>query len=110
MTPDPEALLPVAMQAAGLAAEMMHARRPASITEKHDRDLVSDVDIAIERAVRDHLYQATPDIGFLGEEEGATDSPSTGWVWTLDPIDGTSNFTHSIPLCATSLALLRDGR
>ena len=110
MTADPGALLPVAFQAADMASEMMRTRRPASVTEKSDRDLVSDVDLAIERAIRSHLHEATPGIGFLGEEEGRTGDPGTGWLWTLDPIDGTSNFAHGLPLCATSLALLRDGR
>jgi myo-inositol-1(or 4)-monophosphatase len=109
MTPDPGSLLPVAFQAAEIAAAMMRTKRPASLTEKHDRDLVSDVDLAIERRVRAHLATATPTIGFLGEEEGPSGSPS-GWLWTLDPIDGTSNFAHGIPLCATSLALLHNGR
>ena len=110
MTPDPESLLPVAVQAAALASDMMRTRRPAAITEKQDRDLVSDVDVAIERAVRAHLAQATPGIGFLGEEEGGTTTPAAGWVWALDPIDGTSNYTHHIPLCVASLALLHDGQ
>ena len=110
MTPDPGSLLPVAMQAVATATELMRTRRPASLTEKADRDLVSDVDLAIERAVRARLQAATPGIGFLGEEEGRSGDPGTGWLWTLDPIDGTSNFAHAIPLCACSLALLRDGR
>jgi myo-inositol-1(or 4)-monophosphatase len=110
MTPDPGSLLPVAMQAADTAAEMMRTRRPASVTEKHDRDLVSDVDIAIERNVRGLLAKVTPGIGFLGEEEGQTGDAGSGWLWTLDPIDGTSNFAHGIPLCAATLALLHDGR
>src|SRR6266567_6557036 len=110
MTPDPGSLLPVALQAAEIASGLMRARRPASVTEKHDRDLVSDVDLAIERQVRAHLAEATPDIGFLGEEEGQSSGPAGSWLWTLDPIDGTSNFAHGIPLCATSLALLHDDR
>ncbi len=110
MTPDPGALLPVAFHAADTASEMMRTQRPTSVTEKSDRDLVSDVDLAIERAIRSYLHEATPGIGFLGEEEGRTGDPGTGWLWTLDPIDGTSNFAHGLPLCATSLALLRDGR
>lgn len=109
MSPDPGSLLPVALQAADIAADMMRTRRPATVTEKHDRDLVSDVDLAIERQVRAHLAEATPGIGFLGEEEGQSSGPAGGWLWTLDPIDGTSNFAHGIPLCATSLALLHDG-
>jgi myo-inositol-1(or 4)-monophosphatase len=110
MTRDPRSLLPVAFQATEIATGLMRTRRPASVTEKHDRDLVSDVDLAIERQVRAHLAGATPDIGFLGEEEGQSGAPAGEWLWTLDPIDGTSNFAHGIPLCATSLALLQDGR
>jgi myo-inositol-1(or 4)-monophosphatase len=109
MTPDPASLLPIAMRAADMAAEMMRNRRPASLSEKHDRDLVSDVDVAIERQIRSLLEHATPEIGVLGEEEGQTGKSGAGWLWTLDPIDGTSNFAHGIPLCASSLALLHDG-
>jgi len=110
MTADPGALLPIALRAADIASELIRTRAPASVTEKSDRDLVSDVDLKIERAVRGYLHEATPDIGFLGEEEGQSGDPGTGWLWTLDPIDGTSNFAHGLPLCAISLALLRDGR
>ena len=109
MTADPGSLLPVALQAVATASEIARTRRPATVTEKSDRDLVSDVDLAIERAVRARLEVDTPDIGFLGEEEGQTGRPEAEWIWTLDPIDGTSNFAHGIPLCATSLALLHHG-
>jgi myo-inositol-1(or 4)-monophosphatase len=110
MTPDPWSLLPVALQATATAADLIRTRRPASVTEKSDRDLVSDVDVAIERTIRAYLHDVAPDIGFLGEEEGGPSDLSSGWLWTLDPIDGTSNFAHGIPLCAVSLALLHDGR
>jgi myo-inositol-1(or 4)-monophosphatase len=112
MTSDRELadLLPVALDAATVATDLIRTRRPTTVIEKSDRDLVSDVDIAIERAVRDMLRKATPDIAFLGEEEGGPDDPATGWVWTLDPIDGTSNYSRRVPLCATSLALLQDGK
>jgi len=59
MTPNPGSLLPVAFQAAEIATGLMRTRRPASLTEKHDRDLVSDVDLAIERQVRTLLAEAT---------------------------------------------------
>ncbi len=110
MTADPGQYLPVAHAAADLARDLIRTSQPGAFTEKADRDLVSDVDVAVERAVRQHLHQATPAIGFLGEEEGGADNTGTGWLWTLDPIDGTSNYAHRIPLCAASLALLLDGR
>ena len=110
MTRDLHDLLPVALAAADTARDLIRTTHPATVTEKADRDLVSDVDVAVERAVRSYLHQATPRIDFLGEEEGGPDDRGTGWLWALDPIDGTSNFAHGIPLCATSLALLQDGR
>ena len=70
--------------------------------------MVSDLDIAVERRIRALLKDRTPQIGFLGEEEGRDDS-SVDIVWVLDPIDGTANLIHGLPLCGTSLALVRDG-
>src|SRR5947207_15082809 len=101
MTPDPESLLPAAMRAADIAAEMMRTRRPATLTEKNDRALVSDVGLAIERQVRAHLADASPGTGFLGEAAGQTGGPAGGGMGALDPIDGTSNSAHGIPLCAS---------
>jgi myo-inositol-1(or 4)-monophosphatase len=109
VTVDLGELMSVALTAADAARRIVHASGPAVITEKSDRDLVSDIDVAIEREVRRYLEHATPDFEFLGEEEGGDGDPGTGWRWVLDPIDGTSNFTHGIPLCATSLALVHDG-
>jgi myo-inositol-1(or 4)-monophosphatase len=110
VTTDPGQYLPIAQAAADIARDLITSSHPGTFTEKADRDPVSDADLAVERAVRRHLREATPAIGFLGEEEGGPDNAGTGWLWTLDPIDGTSNYAHGIPLCATSLALLRDGR
>jgi myo-inositol-1(or 4)-monophosphatase len=109
VTADLGELMSIALTAADAARRIVHASGPAVITEKADRDLVSDIDVAIEREVRGYLRQVTPDIEFLGEEEGGDGDPGTGWRWVLDPIDGTSNFAHGIPLCATSLALVHDG-
>lgn len=110
MTADPGSLLPVALQAVATVSELMRTRRPVTVTEKSDRDLVSDVDVAIERAVREQLAAATPGVGVLGEEEGSSGDQGGEWLWTLDPIDGTSNYTHGLLLCAISLALLHHGR
>lgn len=102
-------LLQIARDAVALGADMVKNTRPRHIREKSDRDIVTDVDVEVERAVREQLSKKTPGIGFLGEEEG-TDDPDTEYLWTLDPIDGTSNFAHGLPLCATQLALLHHKR
>jgi myo-inositol-1(or 4)-monophosphatase len=57
----------------------------------------------VERNVRDFLHNKTPDVEFLGEEEGGQPT-GHGLLWILDPIDGTVNFLHGFPLCAVSLS------
>lgn len=102
-------LLPNAIEATKLASQRIRAHAPGKLTAKGDRDYASEVDYAVEREVRAFLAAATPTIGFLGEEEGAT-GPTGGLQWVLDPIDGTINFAHALPLHAVSLALLDGDR
>ncbi|WP_033342237.1 inositol monophosphatase family protein [Catenuloplanes japonicus] len=101
-------LLPAAHEAVDLARDMMRTMRPGVLTAKGDRDMASEVDIAIEQRVRAFLADRTPHVGFLGEEEGARGT-SDGLTWSLDPVDGTVNFVHGSPLCAVSLGLIEDG-
>ncbi|WP_229399569.1 inositol monophosphatase family protein [Micromonospora okii] len=97
-------LLPIATEAIRRGAEAMRGRSPGALSPKGDRDLASQLDFIIERELRAYLLDATPGIGFLGEEEGSTGPVEIRWV--LDPIDGTANFVRGIPLCAVSLGLL----
>jgi myo-inositol-1(or 4)-monophosphatase len=102
-------LLRVAHEAVSAAAELARSSPPGALTPKGDRDFASEVDFTIERAVRDLLGQRTPTIAFVGEEENRAGANASEW-WTLDPIDGTVNFAHDVPLFAVSLALIRDRR
>lgn len=106
LTPDLASLLPVANRAVDTAVEILRsADGPRKLTVKGDRDYATDLDYEIEQRVRDHLGKATPEIGFLGEEEGQS-GKLADLVWALDPIDGTVNFVHGVPLYAVSLALV----
>ncbi|GAB3474113.1 inositol monophosphatase family protein [Amycolatopsis cihanbeyliensis] len=104
--PDADALLPLAQDAVSKAVEYVLAHPFTDIREKGDRDIVTDTDEAVERLVLAMLAKNTPDIGFLGEETGATGNRTTYWV--LDPIDGTVNFSHGLPLHAIALGLVHD--
>lgn len=107
---DLNALLAIAQEAADIGAKRMTTSAPGTVSAKGDRDYVTELDVRIQHEIRDFLARATPDIDFLGEEEGGgTIDESADYVWALDPIDGTSNFAHGIPLCATSLALVHRG-
>lgn len=100
-------LVAVANEAADLARQIILSRSVGVIASKGERDMVSDLDIEVERRVRSLLRERTPWIGFLGEEEGAVDS-GRDTMWVLDPIDGTANLVHGLPLCGVSLALVRE--
>lgn len=102
----PNSLLPIALEAVRLAAELIRTSRPGVLTAKGDRDLVSELDFTVERRLRDFLRERTPSIGFLGEEGGAAPGEDHELTWTLDPIDGTVNFVRGMPLTAVSLALV----
>jgi histidinol-phosphatase len=85
-----------------------HFRRDLQITTKPDRSFVTQADTAIERMIREHLRDAFPDHGFVGEEYGI-EAGGASVRWYIDPIDGTHNFIRGIPLFGTLLAVERDG-
>jgi myo-inositol-1(or 4)-monophosphatase len=68
-------------------------------------DFVSDVDKAAEKILVDVLRKILPEAGFIAEENTAT-TKGERYNWVIDPLDGTTNFIHGIPLFSISLALL----
>ncbi len=101
-------LLGIACDAVNQASELVRTRSPGTLTKKGDRDLTSEVDLAVEKLVRNFLHVKTPEAAFLGEEEG-TVVVSNDFLWILDPVDGTINLVHGLPLSAVSLSLVRNG-
>jgi myo-inositol-1(or 4)-monophosphatase len=102
--------LEIAWQAAQIGSKTLGTSEPGTVRHKGDRDLVTDVDLSIQHDIADFLTQTTPDIALLAEESPRQPDIATAeWLWVLDPIDGTSNFAHGLPLCSVSLALLHRG-
>ena len=102
-------LLAVAVEAArmagGLLRERAQAGREPEIRSKSTpTDLVSEADLASERAIRELLAARRPDDGFVGEEGGSADGTS-GLDWVVDPLDGTVNFLFGIPQWCVSVAV-----
>lgn len=64
---------------------------------------VTEVDRASEKAIVSLIAEHRPEDGFLGEEGSSRES--TGRRWIIDPLDGTVNFIHGMPLVAVSVAL-----
>jgi myo-inositol-1(or 4)-monophosphatase len=102
--------LEIACDAAQIGAKTLKTSHPDTVQHKGDRDLVTDIDLAIQRDIDDYLGKTTPDIPLLAEESvDLPDINTAEWLWVLDPIDGTSNFVHGLPLCSVSLALMYRG-
>ena len=72
-------------------------------------DLVTEYDLAVERFLKEKLPPLMPGSLFFGEEEKENADPLTGWVFIVDPIDGTTNFVRGLRQSAVSVALARDG-
>ncbi|MFF8866009.1 inositol monophosphatase family protein [Streptomyces sp. NPDC015139] len=102
-------LLQIADAALDQASTLVTEMTVGAVRAKGDRDMVSEIDLAVEDRVRSFLQKETPEIGFLGEENGGTgvDGPLT---WALDPVDGTANLVNGLPLCAVSLGLVDHNR
>lgn len=79
------------------------------VSIKGPSDFVSTADLAAERALKAELEKARPGYSFLMEESGVTRGTDRDHVWIVDPLDGTTNFLHSIPHFAISVALQHKG-
>ncbi len=100
-------LLDFAVAVVRKAGEMQLARRTSfQLSEKSPRDVVTDVDIAVETMFRAMIGARFPSHGVMGEEL-AESRASAGVThrWLFDPIDGTANYASGLPFFCASLAL-----
>ncbi|MCX2861872.1 inositol monophosphatase family protein [Paucibacter sp. PLA-PC-4] len=80
------------------------------INTKSPNDFVTEVDQAAENAIIEILLQAYPDHGILAEESGREHGAKhSEFVWIIDPLDGTTNFIHGLPMYCVSIALAHRG-
>jgi myo-inositol-1(or 4)-monophosphatase len=100
------------------AVELMARRDRRVVSEKSPKDLVTDADIAAQRAIRELLQSSFPDYAFVGEEQGETQPPNAVRLnqpgappcWIVDPLDGTVNFVHRLQNFAVSIGLYAAGK
>ena len=97
----------VALESAGMAGSILSARFGSvlSIDVKGRGNVVTDVDMEAEQVIRDVLAAEYPAIPVLGEETGLSRPSEDGWMWIVDPIDGTRNFASGVPHFSTVVAL-----
>ena len=78
------------------------------VDKKGAIDLVTEVDLEVERMFRALIAERFPDHDVLAEEMGGAPRGARH-RWVFDPLDGTTNFAHGLPIFCASLALEIDG-
>ncbi|QGY41209.1 inositol monophosphatase [Pseudodesulfovibrio cashew] len=106
-----ELLLPELMVIADRAGEMVRQASAGTrkISYKGRIDLVTETDMAVELMLKEALGTLLPEANFLAEES-ASDGQLGEFTWIIDPIDGTTNYAHGLPLVANSIGLWHRGR
>lgn len=108
------ALLNVMVQAAFKAGRRLQRDfgelENLQVSRKGPGDFVSNADLQAESTLRAELAKARPNFGFLMEESGEEIGVDTSHRWIIDPLDGTTNFLHGIPMFAISLALQHEDK
>ena len=108
------ALLNVMVQAAMKAGRSLSRDfgdvQNLQVSLKGPGDYVSQADRKAEEIIFTELSKARPGYAFLMEERGTVDGDDDQHRWIVDPLDGTTNFLHGIPLFAVSIALERQGQ
>ena len=103
-------LLEVALEAAHRAGGILLQRSTGSrqVTVKGFRDTVTDADMAAEAAILAVIRERFPDHAVLSEEAGAS-GPDSPFVWLVDPLDGTTNYSRGYPIFCVSVAVVHQG-
>lgn len=101
-------MLTIAIEAARAAGQLLkeHAGRPRTVEQKSGQssNLVTDIDRRAEELIIRTIRDRFPDHDVLAEESGDHELRSD-YRWVIDPLDGTTNFTHGLPLFCTSIGL-----
>ena len=115
MSPNLHPMINVAVKAARAAGSIINRAaldiESVRVSQKKANDFVTEVDHAAEQAIIETLLTAYPGHGIWaeesGREHGAKDSE---FVWIIDPLDGTTNFIHGLPVYCVSIALAVKGK
>ena len=82
---------------------------PREIRYKGEIDLVTEMDLASEKLILEAIRANYPDHAILAEESGRSESPDSPYRWVVDPLDGTTNYAHGLPIFCVSIGLEKDG-
>jgi myo-inositol-1(or 4)-monophosphatase len=97
-----------ARHAGAYLKESLGRVRTVEVKEGEERNLVSDIDRESERRIIGMIRERYPDHGILAEESGGSGAEAET-VWVIDPLDGTTNFLHGLPIFCVTIGIHRRG-
>lgn len=105
-----ESLLRTALQYAERCREVISQIRGGGVEAdvKPDLSIVTNADLAAERAFRERVERDFPDMGVIGEEFGVS-KPDAAYQWVIDPVDGTADFAQELPTWGSIIGLFFHG-
>jgi myo-inositol-1(or 4)-monophosphatase len=74
----------------------------------NESNLVTQIDKASEKKIIDYIKKEFPTHGILAEESGESKN-SSEYIWVIDPLDGTTNFAHGLPIFSVSIGVQKNG-
>ena len=103
--------LDTALLAAESASKLIQKSSNRSVkTYKSKTDLVTEIDIASEEIISNIIKSKYPDHSILAEESGLNQIDHAEYIWIIDPLDGTTNFVHNLPIFAVSIGLVKNNK
>ncbi|MCF7865327.1 MAG: inositol monophosphatase [Candidatus Pacebacteria bacterium] len=107
-----QTLLKIAEDAASKSSKIIMEQYGADndIQFKLDKSIVTKVDLESEKIILDILKSETPDYSILSEESGLSKIDKSEYMWIVDPLDGTTNYSKKIPFFAVQIALVQNGK
>ena len=111
MTIDLKHIKNVGVGAAYGSAEILrrHLGRLGAVQKKGPKDLVTEADIASEKNIVDAIRARFPDHDIMAEESRDKNRVNSDFQWIIDPLDGTTNFAHQVPVFSISIAFAVSG-
>jgi myo-inositol-1(or 4)-monophosphatase len=108
-------MINVAVKAARAAGSIINRAaldiESVRVSQKNANDFVTEVDHAAEQVIIETLLTAYPGHGIWAEESGSEHgAKDSEFVWIIDPLDGTTNFIHGLPVYCVSIALAVKGK
>jgi myo-inositol-1(or 4)-monophosphatase len=100
-----EAAIEAALRVSGVIQANAGRLSREEVHEKGRNDLVTEIDVAVQKSLVEFLGSAFPDDGFVAEEDTPGLSAARNRRWIIDPVDGTTNFVHGLSPYSVSIAL-----